>query len=45
MLWYLRDMHDYKQWDEGMGDGGGVIIGDPPAKEYQSVQLQVFNEF
>ena len=27
--------------DEDMGDGGGVKIGDPPQKQYQTVALQV----
>lgn len=40
-LYYLRDMHDYKKYDDGLdGDGGGVRFDDPPDKEYQTVQLQ-----
>lgn len=41
-LYYLRDMHDYQPYEDGgqMGDGGGVRIGDPPDKEYQTIALQ-----
>ncbi len=44
-LYYLRDMHDYKQYEDGMdGGGGGVRIEDPPDKQYQTVALQVRKE-
>ena len=41
-LYYLRDMHDYKQYDENadMGGGGTVMLEDPPTKEYQTVPQQ-----
>ncbi len=40
-LYYLRDMHDYQPYEGGeQGDGGGIKIGDPPVKEYQTVALQ-----
>ena len=41
-LYYLRDMHDYKQYDEDadMGGGGTVMLEDPPTKEYQTVPQQ-----
>ena len=35
-LYYLRDMHEYKPYEDGMdGSGGGVRIQDPPDKQYQ----------
>eukprot|EP00095_Tigriopus_kingsejongensis_P012703 snap_masked-scaffold22_size673200-processed-gene-5.22 protein:Tk12703 transcript:snap_masked-scaffold22_size673200-processed-gene-5.22-mRNA-1 annotation:"vesamicol binding" len=40
-LYYLKDMHDYNPFEEGLdGSGGGVTIGDPPTKEYQTIALQ-----
>lgn len=40
-LYYLRDMHDYNPFEEGADvGGGGVAIGDPPTKEYQTIALQ-----
>ena len=41
ILYFLKDMYDYKNFDENLGDGGGVKIGDPPQKQYQTVALQV----
>jgi DHA1 family vesicular acetylcholine transporter-like MFS transporter 3 len=41
-LYYLRDMHEYKPFEEGadFGGGGTFNIGDPPTKEYQTIALQ-----
>ena len=41
-LYYLKDMHAYMPYDEdkNIGDGGGVLMGDPPMKEYQTIALQ-----
>jgi len=40
-LYYLKDMHDYKPYEDGMeAGGGGVVIGDPPDKSYETVALQ-----
>ena len=41
-LYYLKDMHAYMPYDEDgtVGEGGGVVMGDPPMKEYQTIALQ-----
>jgi DHA1 family vesicular acetylcholine transporter-like MFS transporter 3 len=41
-LYYLKDMHAYQPYDDdgNIGDGGGVVMGDPPMKEYQTIALQ-----
>ena len=42
MLYYLKDMHDYKAYEsEEEGPGPGVVMKDPPAKEFQTIALQV----
>ena len=41
-LYFLKDMHAYMPYDEDgpIGEGGGVVMGDPPMKEYQTIALQ-----
>ena len=35
-------MHDYKAYEsEEEGPGPGVVMKDPPAKEFQTIALQV----
>ena len=41
--WPLRFPPQNYDRDEDIGDGGGVKIGDPPQKQYQTVVLQVGN--
>ena len=36
-LYYLKDMHDYKPYE---GEEPGVVMKDPPAKEFQTIALQ-----
>ena len=36
-LYYLKDMHDYKPYE---GEEPGVVLKDPPAKDFQTIQLQ-----
>merc|ERR1711971_366879 len=44
MLYYLKDMHDYKAYgSEEEGPGPGVVMKDPPAKEFQTIALQESN--
>ena len=38
MLYYLKDMHDYQAYE---GEEPGVVMKDPPAKEFQTIALQV----
>lgn len=42
MLYYLKDMHDYNKYDEN-DQQAGVIMDDPPAKEFQTIALQESN--
>ena len=39
MLYYLKDMHDYQAYE---GEEPGVVMKDPPAKEFQTIALQVW---
>merc|ERR1712223_156624 len=40
MLYYLKDMHDYQAYE---GEEPGVVMKDPPAKEFQTIALQESN--
>jgi DHA1 family vesicular acetylcholine transporter-like MFS transporter 3 len=41
-LYFLKDMHAYMPYDEDghVGEGGGMVTGDPSTKEYQTIALQ-----
>ena len=38
MLYFLKNMHDYQAYEPS--DEPGVVLKDPPAKEYQTIALQ-----
>ena len=39
VIYYLKDMHSYKKYEEP-GTEENVLMGDPPTKEYQTYHLQ-----
>jgi DHA1 family vesicular acetylcholine transporter-like MFS transporter 3 len=41
IVWYLKDMHNYKKYDTSAGGyEESVMMGDPPAKEYNTYVMQ-----
>ena len=40
-LYFLRNMHDYNKYDENCENEATVMMNDPPAKEYQTYQMQL----
>ena len=40
MLYYLKDMHDYQSYES---EEPGVVMKDPPDKEFQTIALQETN--